>query len=325
MSQRNLKNAVVVLTGASSGIGRATALAFAREGADLILAARHQAALDEVVAECEKLGARAAAVPTDVSDAEAVQRLASTAVTRYSGRIDIWINNAGIGAVGRFTETPVEAHDQVIRTNLMGHLHGAYAVLPYFQRQRAGTLINNISFGAWVPAPYAVAYSASKFGLRGMSEALRAELSDWPDIHVCDVFPSLIDTPGMAHAGNYTGRALGTGKTAYDPHEVAEAIISLAKRPHGAITVGTMARLARLGHFLMPSVSRWLGARATSAYLARADKVPVTNGNLFEPSLPAHGIYGPGSGPEAHRGRALVGTVVATGTALLGLALSRRR
>src|SRR5690606_32663764 len=113
-----------------------------------------------------------------------------------AGRIDVWVNNAGTGAVGLFEDTPIDAHDQVLRVNLMGYLHGAHAVLPHFKRQGEGVLVNLLSLGAWAPTPYAVSYTASKYGLRGYSEALRAELHDWPGIRVCDIFPSVVDTPG---------------------------------------------------------------------------------------------------------------------------------
>src|SRR5215212_5299505 len=106
---RGREGKVVVVTGASSGAGRAIALAFARTGAQLVLAARREQTLAEVVAECEEAGGRALAVPTDVTDASAVQQLADAAVN-YGGRIDVWVNNAGVLAAGRFEETPISVH-----------------------------------------------------------------------------------------------------------------------------------------------------------------------------------------------------------------------
>src|SRR3954470_1945282 len=162
----SLSGKTVVITGASSGVGRAIALEFARQGAKLVLGARRRLVLDEVVEECKELGGTAMAVTTDVTDADAVKRLAATAM-EFSGAIDIWVNNAGVLAAGPFEETPVEVHDEVIRINLMGYIHGAHAAIPYFKQQKRGILINNISLGGWFPTPYAVGYSASKFGLRG--------------------------------------------------------------------------------------------------------------------------------------------------------------
>jgi short-subunit dehydrogenase len=204
----------VVLTGASSGIGRATALAFAAQGASLVLASRHRENLQAVAQACEEAGGRAMVVPTDVTDAGAVQALADAAVS-HLGHVDLWINNVGVGAVGLFDETPMEAHRRVIEANLLGHMNGAYAILPHFKSRGHGTLVNMISLGGWVPAPYATAYTASKFGLRGFSESLRAELADQPEIHVCEVYPTFVDTPGMSHGANYSG---GRGRASWPTH-----------------------------------------------------------------------------------------------------------
>ena len=281
---RNLRNSTVVITGASSGIGRAAALAFAREGANLALIARRGGELERLAAECAAQGVRAIAVPADVTDPDAVRQAAQTA-SRITGRIDVWINNAGVGAVGRFTDTPVEAHDQVILTNLIGYLHGAHAVLPYFQRQpTGGVLINTISFGGWVPAPFAAAYAASKFGLRGFSDSLRAELGGYPQIHICDVFPSFIDTPGVQHGANYTGRELKPAPPVYAPERVAGAMVKLARNPRASVTVGGVATLARVGYALVPGLGRWMMRKFIETYLSQARESPVTQGNLFRPT-----------------------------------------
>jgi short-subunit dehydrogenase len=129
-----------------------------------------------------------------VTIAEQVQDLASKAY-EFGGSIDVWVNNAGVLAVGEFDKTPIEITDQVIRINLMGYLHGAHAVLPFFKDQQKGILINNISVGGWFPVPYGVGYSASKFGLKGFSEALRGELSGYPGIKICDLFPVFLILP----------------------------------------------------------------------------------------------------------------------------------
>jgi short-subunit dehydrogenase len=290
--KRELRSATVVITGASSGIGRAAARAFAEQGARLVLAARREGALQDVVVECERAGAQAFAIPTDVTDPGAVAQLARKASEWSGGRIDVWINNAGVGAVGAFEQVPIETHEQVIRVNLSGYLHGAHAVLPYFKRHASGVLINNISLGAWVPMPYAVAYSATKFGLRGYSEALRAELRPWRDIHVCDVFPAFIDTPGFQHGANYTGHEIRPAPPVYAPERVAAAMVAIARRPRRATTVGATATLARFAHFVLGDRVNRLFERAMRGYLERAPSAPVDDGTLFEPSSVQTGTSG---------------------------------
>jgi short-subunit dehydrogenase len=265
---------VVVLTGASSGIGRATALAFAGEGADLVLAARERESLDVVAAECSEAGARVLVQPTDVTDAEAVKRLADAALERF-GQIDVWINNVGVGAIGPFDQTPIEAHRRVVEANLLGHIYGAHAVLPHFRARGCGTLINMISVGGWVSSPYAAAYSASKFGLRGFSEALRAELADLPQVHVCDVYPTFVDTPGVTHGANYSGHRLSPPPGLVDPRRVAKVLLSLSRRPRASTYLGVGARLGIWGHALAPNLmGRLMGdrARAGARRAAAADR-----------------------------------------------------
>lgn len=286
-----LDDKVIVITGASSGVGRAAALEFAKHKAILILAARNENALSNIAAECESFGSEVITVKTDVTHANAVQQLADTAIS-FAGKIDVWINNAGVLAAGELAETPVEIHTQVIRTNLIGYLHGAHAVLPYFKQQKYGVLINNISIGGWFPVPYATGYSASKFGIRGFSEALRGELIKYPGIFICDLYPAFLDTPGIQHAANYTGSALKPAPPLYDPLRVAKTMVKIAINPKNSLTIGGITPLLKLAHFISPSFTRRMTALVMSAYFKHADPSPGTSGNLFEPVEYGTSIHG---------------------------------
>ncbi|WP_139920891.1 SDR family oxidoreductase [Hymenobacter sp. DG01] len=298
-------SATIVITGASSGIGRATALAFARPGVRLVLAARRAAVLAEVAAECAQQGARTLAVPTDVTDARAVHHLAEAAAALGGGQIDVWVNNAGSGAIGEFDKVPLAAHEQVLHLNLFGYLYGAYAVLPYFRRQGHGILINVVSLGSWLPEPFTASYSASKYGLRGLMDTLRAELSSEPHIHVCDVHPSYIDTPGFQHGANYTGRLIKPAPPVFPAQKVADTIVKLTRHPRPSTMVGWSGPALRLLYQLAPQTTAWAAARLFRGYLAQAQPAPVSENSLFRPQPAPHGsdISGGWLAPAAPRGR----------------------
>ena len=278
-----LNKQVVVITGASSGVGRATALEFARYRCTVILAARQQNELEEVAAICQKLGAKALAVLTDVTDESAVNALAKAAYD-FGGQINVWVNIAGVAIMGEFNDVPMAEHEKVIRTNLLGAVYGAYAVLPYFKKQESGTIINMNSVGGWVATPYSLAYSVSKFGLRGYSEALRAELYRFPQIHVCDVFPSFLDTPGTRHAGNYIGKVLKPVPPVTATTKIASVIVDLATNPRNSVTVGAVAYLVRLSNALLPGVAEFFMAKGLETYMKTGEDAPVTSGNVLNPT-----------------------------------------
>ena len=220
------RDEVVVITGASSGIGRATARAFAERGSALVLAARAEERLGEVEAECAGLGARVIAVEADVSRNEDVERLAQRAVDAFGG-FNVWVNNAGVIAFGRIDETPAEDHEQIIRTNLCGCLFGARMAIKHFRGRERGTLINVSSLASRLGQTYSTAYTASKWGVTGLGQALRAELADETGIHVCTVMPGYIDTPLFEHAANYMDRPAQPMSPVYAPERVAAAIVGV--------------------------------------------------------------------------------------------------
>ena len=318
----------VVVTGASSGIGRATALALARKGANLALAARRAELLQELAAECNALGGRALAIPTDVTEADAVQRLATTAEVELGG-IDVWINNAGTGVFGAFQDADLALHRRTIEVNLLGTMNGAYAALKVFLRRRRGILINNISLGGWAPTPFAAAYTASKFGLRGFSASLRQELAEQPDIHVCSVFPAMVDTPGFVHGANMSGHNLDPGPLLYRPEDVAETFLQLIKSPRDEVAVGWPARLGQISYAMAPRPTEHIMGAAFRFLLSRAKPAPRSEGTMLAPER----LGATASGGWLARKRlppadqlSKLGLVVGLGFAgMVGLALMRGR
>jgi short-subunit dehydrogenase len=274
---------VVVITGASSGIGRASSLAFARKGDHVVLAARREQALKEAARECELSGARSTlVVPTDVTNEEAVVHLASQTMERY-GKIDVWVNNAAVSLFGQFEETPTEPYRRVIETNFFGYVHGARASIRHFREQGHGTLINVSSMVARLGQPYTSAYVSSKAAISALSECLRMELMDAPNIEVCTLLPASIDTPIFRQAANYTGRAAKPMNPVYDPEMVADDIVSLADNPRREHLTGGFARIGSVMHTLSPGMYERNAAVSVAKDHFADDIVPPSPGNLFEP------------------------------------------
>lgn len=323
--KRPLQEQVIVITGATSGAGRAAAIAFAGRRSKLVLAARNEQGLAEVKAECEEIGAEVLAVPTDTGDIKAVIALANSA-NEWKGRIDVWINNAGVLAAGDFDTTPMAVHEQVIKTNLLGYMNGAHAVLPFFKAQGYGVIINNISIGGFLPVPYGAGYTASKFGLRGWSEALKGELAAWPEIYVCDLFPAFLDTPGIQHAGNYTGKVLKPAPPVYDPVRLAQAMVSVAENPSSNTYVGIASFLLKLSHALFPELTTKMTGFVMRRYFKSAHPISLTDGNVFNTvdyGRSMHGGFGLPGEPKAHR--KFITWALVAGLALGAFLISERR
>lgn len=288
--QKSLRGKTVVITGGSSGVGRATAEAFALEGCNIVVAARGKEALDETVSLCRDLGVAALAVPTDVSVAEEVAHLAEMAI-RFNGRIDIWVNNAGVMASGKFEDIPMELNEQVIKTNLFGYMHGAYSALPIFKRQQEGILINNVSIGGFMPAPYSAVYSSTKFGIRGMMECLQGEISDYPDVHICNIYPQIQRSTGNMHSAKYSGLDFKIPPFAADPRDTAQKIVELAKRPQKDLFPDAASYILKNVYGLFPKSIINI-ASAGMRVVMKVKDAPSDSGNVLEPSPEPHRIYG---------------------------------
>jgi short-subunit dehydrogenase len=280
--RRSLDGAVVVITGASSGSGRASALAFATHGASVVLAARGEKALQEVASECRALGGAALVVPTDVGDPDAIERLAHQAIERFR-RIDVWVEAASVVIAAPLGEETVEELQRLIRTNVGGAVFGSRTALSVFRRQGSGTLINVASMLALTPNPVVPAYVMSKFAVRGLSLSLRQSVAGDPHINVCVVLPGPVDTPLFQRAANHTGRQLRAIPPAYSPERVAAAIVSCARRPKRQLVVGLGPRLISLSHRIAPRPTEWAVANVTRRTVTRATPAAATSGSLFQP------------------------------------------
>jgi len=242
ISLKPLNEQVIVITGASSGIGLATARAAADQGAKLVLTARSQEALAEVAREINEAGGEAIFVAADVAMRGELTHVADTAVERFGG-FDTWVNDAGVGLYGRLDEASDEDHGRLFDTNFWGAVHGSMIAVEHLRR-RGGALVNVGSVASDVAIPLQGMYSASKHALRGFTDALRMELElEDAAVSVTLIKPTSINTPFPHHARNYTEREPRLPPPAYQPDEVARAILHAAVHPERDIYVGSVARL----------------------------------------------------------------------------------
>lgn len=319
---KELRNRIVVITGASSGFGRGVAEKFARDGAHVVLASRRGDLLEKLARDCRNQGVRAVAIETDVSDRSEVESLAQRVLNEF-GRFDIWINNAGVATYGRFNDSPMDEHEQVIRTNLLGLMYGSRVALDQFRRQGHGVLINVGSFAGIASFPYGASYTASKHGVRGLGTALRQELTvnEEENIHVCTVMPTSMDTPFFAHAANHTGRPVKPIPPVYDPQLVIDAIHEVALNPRPEIVVGGRGKAGKLLSRIAPgALETQMAKKSHEAMMQQEETAPPSSGNLFSAVEYGNEVRG-GWNKGSLGGRILKTTAAASFPALMGYLL----
>lgn len=289
--QKKIAGKTYVIIGASSGMGRGVAQQLGKYKANVVLAARRTELLAEIADSIRKSGGSAIAVTADISKPEDIRKVAETAVQQY-GKIDVWINMAGVTAVGRFWEVPIEDQMRVIDVNLKGFFYSSRIALEQFMKQDEGVLINVSSAMAEIPLAYQSGYSATKSGIRSLDLALGQELrlNGYDKIKIVTIEPWAVDTPIWKHAANYTG--VEPKMSMMDqPDKVVNAILRKSLRPRKIVAVGWKAQVSSFSANVFPRLSEHLGGNmAQKQMIETGPEVPDTKGNLYEPVEKGRGV-----------------------------------
>jgi NAD(P)-dependent dehydrogenase (short-subunit alcohol dehydrogenase family) len=234
----DLQNKVVLITGASSGVGAVTAEHFARKGADVALLARSQEGLERVAARVREHGRRALVLPCDVTDRPGVHAAVERTIDEL-GRLDVLVSNAAAVTFGRFEQTPAEQFDKTVEITFLGAVNVIRAALPELARTH-GNMVVVGSVMTTVPLPTFSAYAASKHALRGFLESLRIEMTQAETkVPISLVNPGAIDTPLWDHTTSNTGTQPRKPPDSYSPASVARAIVACAQHPRREVAVGS--------------------------------------------------------------------------------------
>jgi short-subunit dehydrogenase len=282
-----------VIVGASSGFGRGAAERLGALHANVVLAARRAELLEEVAAQVRSAGGQALVVPTDVSDPAQVEALATAATGRF-GRIDVWMNIAGVGATGAFWEVPVADYSRLVDVNFKGVVYGSHAALRRFLAQGHGTLVNMGSIESQVPLAYHATYGATKAAVLSLGRSLNEEIrhtGHGRTIKVATVMPWAVDTPFFQHTANYSGHAdrmaLMDG-----PEKVVQALVWVSLHPREELPVGWKAQAASTSHQLFPDLVERISGNVHRAELAKGRPVAPTSGAIHQPMAEGRDVEG---------------------------------
>ncbi len=289
---------VVLVTGASSGIGLATAQAVSRRGDHVVLAARDPGALERAAQQCRGSGAASATVvPTDVGDDDAVRRLVAESLT-VAGRLDVVVHAAGVVAYGRTEEVPAEVFDGVLRTNLAGSVNIARHVVPELRRRQQGHLVLVGSVIGHLGVPGMSPYVLSKWGVRALARQIQLENRDQPRLRVVYVAPGGVDTPIYKLAGTYAGHVGRPPPPVMKPERVAARILKSVDQPRKRIQVGLANDVMRLGFSAMPGLFDLLvGPMFSVAAQDLTEPAPPSTGNVLSPTPDGYGLRGQQGNP----------------------------
>jgi short-subunit dehydrogenase len=325
-----LKDQVIVITGASSGIGLVTARMAAARGASVMLVSRAEQALRSIVRELKAAGGTADFAVADVGDLAALQAAAQKTVDRF-GRIDAWVNDAGVAIYASLLDTPMDEHERLFRTNYFGTVHGALTAVEHL-REKGGALITLGSIASDLPTAIMGAYAASKHAVKGYIDSLRIEVNAAAlPISITLIMPSGIDTPIGEHAANHLAGEALIPPPVYAPELVAEAILDAAIRPRREVTVGGVGRLEVLiGEYFPRLLDRFGGLLAPLLHDPSRPRTPENNLAAPMPDGEARSTTASGRSfsvyTAAGRHKSLIAATAMVGlSALLGVAAQRRR
>ena len=298
MKLKPLDQQVIIITGATSGIGLATARAATKAGARLILAARSQADLDAVAQE---LGHHVRTVAADVADPAAVRRIHQAAHTHFGG-FDTWVNNAGVGMWGKLEQTTLEDAKRLYDTNLWGVFNGSLEAVKHL-KQHGGALINLGSVASDVALPIQGLYSSSKHAIKGFTDALRIELAhEKAPVSVTLIKPAAINTPFPAHARNYLREQPTLPPPVYAPEDVADAILHAATHEVRDVYVGGGGKMMSAINKYAPGTLDWLAAKGADPrhQVKQGTTARHPEGSLFSPTGPGGKVRGDYDGHTMH-------------------------